>query len=373
MSPALSIPSLAPASPVRAAAAARITLLFWLVIALATVLVASLSRDGRQRPVGPTGSDVDLYRAIVDRVHSGQGYYSAQRAELVARGYPTRSMFNWRMPVPLIVLGHLPHPVWGKVLLGGLGLALVLTTFTALMDVDRVGPWQALAAICLLGGPLWLAMLGDIYLMPMVWAGVLIGLSLAAYGVRRPSLGALAGIAALLARELALPYCLAGLVLALAARRRRESAVWLAGILTWAVLLVLHAMQVANYRPPDATAHPHGWICFGGLPLLVSMTQSNGFLLLLPRAVSGLYLVAALLGFSRWTSAWGQRVGLTAALYILAFAIVGQEFNQYWGCVISPVLALGVAASPRALRDLLQAARAAAAKARRDPKLWPVS
>ena len=228
-------------------------------------------------------------------------------------------------------------------------------------DGDRASPWHALTAACLLGGPLWLGLLGDIYLMPVVWAGVLIGLSLAAYGVQRPHLGAMAGIAALLARELALPYCLAGLTLALVARRRREAALWLAGLAAWALLLALHATQVVNYRPAGATAHPHGWICFGGLPLLVSMTQVNGYLLLLPRAVAGLYLIAALLGFSRWTTPWGRRVGLTAGLYLLAFAVVGQDFNQYWGCVISPVLALGAAASPRALRNLLYAARGAAA------------
>jgi len=328
-------------------------LVFWLVMALATIVVASLSRDGRQRPLGPKGSDVDLFRAIVDRVHSGEGFYPASRAELVARGYPTRSLFNWRMPLPLAAWGHLPNPAWGKGLLAGLALLLVLTTFTALMNEGQANPWQALLATCLLGGPLMLCLLGDIYLMPEVWSGVLVGLSLAAYGVQRPNLAALAGIAALLVRELALPYCLLGLALAVVGRRRRETALWLTGIVAWALFLTMHAVQVAQHRPPDATAHPHGWICWGGLPLLVSMSQVNGYLLLLPRAVAGLYLIAALVGFSRWTTSWGQRVGLTAALYILAFAFVGQEFNQYWGCVISPILALGVAACPRALRELL--------------------
>ena len=110
--------STSPPTPTpRSRTAARAVLAFWLLIALATVLVASLSRDGRLRALGPKGSDVDLYRAVVDRVHAGQGYYPALRAELLDRGYPTSNTFNWRMPVPLALLGHLPDPAWGKFLL----------------------------------------------------------------------------------------------------------------------------------------------------------------------------------------------------------------------------------------------------------------
>ena len=58
--------------------------------------------------------DVALYQAEVDRIHQGEGYYQAAAAELTARGYPTRSVFNWRTPLPMWLLGKLPNVVLGK-------------------------------------------------------------------------------------------------------------------------------------------------------------------------------------------------------------------------------------------------------------------
>ena len=68
----------------------------------------------------PVPSDVALYRAEVERVHAGEGYYPAAAAELTVRGYPTRSAFNWRTPLPMWLLGKLPWFGLGKALLGGL-------------------------------------------------------------------------------------------------------------------------------------------------------------------------------------------------------------------------------------------------------------
>ena len=73
-----------------------------------------------------------LYRAEVDRIHRGEGYYQAAAAELTPRGYPTRSVFNWRTPLPMWLLGKLPAAAIGKVLLGGLALLLVLMAMEAL-------------------------------------------------------------------------------------------------------------------------------------------------------------------------------------------------------------------------------------------------
>ncbi len=42
--------------------------------------------------------DVALYRAEIDRIHAGESYYSVAGDELRTRGYPTRSVFNWRTP-----------------------------------------------------------------------------------------------------------------------------------------------------------------------------------------------------------------------------------------------------------------------------------
>jgi hypothetical protein len=64
-------------------------------------------------PERAEASDVALYRAEVDRISHGESYYEAAARELAARGYPTRSVFNWRMPLPMWLLGKLPNAALG--------------------------------------------------------------------------------------------------------------------------------------------------------------------------------------------------------------------------------------------------------------------
>ena len=44
-------------------------------------------------------------------------------------------------------------------------------------------------------------------------------------------------------------------------------------------------------------------------------------------------------------------------MYVVAFSIVGQEFNRYWGLMIAPLFCFGIVRSPAALGDLWRAAK----------------
>ena len=68
-------------------------------------------------------SDVDLYVAEIQRIAQGETYYAAANTELHARGYPTRSVFNWRTPLPMWLLGKLPNETTGRVIIGALARA----------------------------------------------------------------------------------------------------------------------------------------------------------------------------------------------------------------------------------------------------------
>ena len=138
--------------------------------------------------------DVALYRAEVARIRHGERYYQAAAAELTARGYPTRSVFNWRTPLPVWLLGKLPAVVLGKALPGGLALALLLMAFEAVSSNNsrgltapgRIAPGRTvgitpIGCALLLTGPLLPTVLGDLFMMPVLWAGVLIGLSACAF------------------------------------------------------------------------------------------------------------------------------------------------------------------------------------------------
>ena len=372
---------------------AGLLLAFGLGVAVTRSPLAQGNADRGDRGPG----DVALYRAEADRIQAGEGYYQAIGTELCARGYPTRSVFNWRTPLPVWLLGKLPTVESGKIILGGLALLLVLLGFEAvggegkgLTQGNRVraGPERgrlarrkrpgrprfeeaamqrdagaspavvrrAAAGVLLLSGPLMFCVLGDLFVMPVLWAGVLIALSLCAYGLQRPGWGVVFGVAAVFFRELALPYCL--LMAALAWRRKRygELLGWFVGLAAWAAFFAAHWVQVAAMIRPDARAHEGSWIQFGGAGFVIATAQMNAYLLLLPQWVTAVYLVAALCGLAGWNTPLGRRIALTACTFAAAFAVAGYECNQYWGCLTAPLWCFGAARFPASLVELWGAA-----------------
>ena len=301
--------------------------------------------------------DVALYMAEVQRIHAGDGYYAAAARELVARHYPTRSVFNWRTPLPMWLVGILPDAVMGKLLLIAAALLLVLTAFEITSREEPNIYVRAVPLAVLLVGPLLPCVIEDLFILPVFWAGVFVGLSICAYGLNRPFLGAAAGLAAVFFRELALPYCVLAAMLAVGQRRRGELAVWLLGLAGWAVFFGLHYWQVAQVMPPDAQAHREGWIRFGGTSFVLATVNVNTCLLLIPTWITVFYFAAAMFGLAGWHTPLGLRVGLTVGLYVVAFSIVGQDFNRYWGLLIAPLYCFGVARAPVSLVELWRASQ----------------
>jgi hypothetical protein len=378
------------------------------ILALGTVYCLEVASSplwqGNVERFRPGAGDPALYRAEVDRIHNGQSYYQAAAAELTSRGYPTLSVFNWRTPLPMWFIGRLPRAEWAKYLLGALSLGLIIIAFEALardqnikgdslvfadpesMAPKKIGhfPYIGLGCVLLLSGPLLFNVLGDLFVMPILWAGVLIAISLCAYGTGRPILGLGLGLAALFIRELALPYCL--LCASLAAIKcfpagerganepprcihrglnTLELIGWGLGLCAWLIFFGWHCWNVSGLIGPDAIAHKLGWIRFGGAGFVLATAQMNAYLILLPPWVTALYFAAAIFGLAGWHTALGVRMGLTTCLYLMFFAVVGQDFNQYWGSLITPLLCFGIVRFPASMRDLCQAAGISAGKRRK--------
>jgi hypothetical protein len=330
---------------------ALVLLVAGLLVAVTLSPWASGFADAADRGPG----DIALYRAEVERMHVGQAYYDAVAKELTERGYPTHSLFNWRTPLPVSLVGMLPEIKTANILLGGLGLLLVVLAFKLLADEGTLG--QGLLGALLLSGAILPCVLGDLVLMSELWSGVLVALSAVLFGIKRPAAGVAAGVAALFFRELAAPYVVVCLGLALVDRRYRELVLWGAGLAAYAIFFGLHAAEVLPRITPDAVAHQDGWIRFGGAAFLVSTAQMNAYLLVLPQWVTAIYLACALLGAATWNTPAGRRIGLSVAVYCVAFSIAGHDFNQYWGCQIAPLLCLPVARSWSVLRGLWRQAR----------------
>jgi len=325
-------------------------------IHLISIQASTLSFVQSQDP--PKGrTDTGLYAAVAERVRHGEGYYMVMSEELQRDGYPTKSVFNWRMPIPLWVIGNLPHPAMGKVLLSLLALVLVGMAFEATAREDEGRVWRALLVAGLLVGPLMSSGMAKVYLLPEVWAGIFMGMSIAAFGLGSWKWGVSLGLVALFFRELALPYCILAMGLAIVGRRRSEVAWWVAGIALWCLYLAFHYYEVQSMMPANPREHQHSWICWSGARFVLATVNINTFLVNLPEWVTALYFMAAMVGFAGWNSPQGIRAGLTAAMFMAAFSIVGQEFNQYWGFLTNPLLCLGVAKSPQSFRDLWRAAK----------------
>lgn len=304
-------------------------------------------------------NDFDLYSAEVARIQAGESYHDAAAAELPARGYPTRSIFNWRTPLPMGLIAVLPEPLVANVLLVAISLALVVLGFALL--ADEGGVLQGFAGVLLLSGALLPCFLRDPVLLSELWSGVLVALSAVCLARGHRTWGIAAGIAALFFRELAAPFVLVCLLMATRERRYRELALWSVGLAAYAAYYAWHLGQVLPRISADAHVHSAGWLRLGGAAFLISTAQMNAYLLLLPQWVTGIFLAAALLGAATWNSPGGRLIGYTIAAYTVAFALVGNDFNQYWGCQTAPLLCLAAARAPFVLRDCWRLATSAAA------------
>ncbi len=335
----------------RQACIALLGALLLAIVGVAVTLSPARSGSAHKAPDDIPG-DVALYQAEIARMRSGEGYYQAAAAELRERGYPTASLFNWRTPLPMWLIARLPEP-GGKVLVGL--LAVLLIGCGARLLAREGGLAQGALGGILLFGAVMPVFLDDLYAMPVLWSGLLIGLSVCAYGHGRWGWGVATGIAALFCRDLAGPYCLAAAAWAVWRRRWAEALAWLAALAAYGVFFALHALTVAALVRPGDIAHEQGWLRLGGLAFVISLVQVNAYLLISPQWLSALYLPAALLGLAGWRSPLGGHAQAALCLYLAVFAVVGQPFNQYWGSLIAPLLALAAARFPAVARQVMTA------------------
>jgi hypothetical protein len=344
-----------------------------------------LTRDTNPPKVNPPelqtdplyNDDILLYRRMIARVHTGQGYYDAANVELRQHGFRPDSIFNWRLPTYAWVLGALPSPFWGQVVL----LLLVLTALVLVCMAERrdLGLAGAGFTVVLLYG-VFLSCLGSpstpapgheleaaqAAFSQEMWAAVLLTVSIGALGVGLRSVGVAAGLAALFWRELALPYCLIAAGLAWWHGRRKEALAWTVGLLLFAAFLVYHGLEIAR-RLEGADTAPTDvsfWLQFTGVRFHIIAVRANWWLggaaaEALGEHVGGflaVYLCLAVIGLAGWRREPGPLLALATAAYFLAFAVVARPYNVYWGLIYAPFLPFGVVRAPGTIRDLVAAA-----------------
>ena len=302
-----------------------------LLTILAMVLAAGVYSSLGAGPLGtaPAGGedDVSLHTAIVNRVAAGEPYYDATGDELRRRGYPTRSVFNWRTPFLFTAVAAAPGIA--RVVLLALGLLLLAATVTQLASESSL---VVVGGAVAQAGAIPIVLVPGAVVLHEVWTGAIIALSVCLYLRRRWIPAAVLGVLALLVRELAAPYCVASGLLAIRARRWREVGVWFGAACFYAVYFALHVHQVqAHARPGDLAHLESSWIQWGALRFILSTLRWNGWLTVAPPWVAAVAFVVLLAGlFNRTLS---PHLRLTVAAYLALFAIAGHQFNNYWGAI----------------------------------------
>lgn len=300
-------------------------------------------------------TDHRFYRAVAARVGAGAGYYDVVAVELGRHGFPSGSPFNWRTPLYAHALGRLGGTVADQVALAT--LATIAAALAAGLAARELGTGAGLVAGLSVavssawwGGP-------EPPCFTEAWAGLLILAAIAARGLGFVRAAVAAGALALFLRELALPFVGLCLVESWARRRARESAAWGACLLLYAAHLAGHIAAVAAHRVGPADVPATDWVGRGGIGFVLATARMNYALSLLPDWCAAIYLPLAIYGLvglgRRLGSGGWTLIGMNG--YLLAFTIVGRDFNWYWGWITAPTLALGAGVAPFFLADSVRA------------------
>jgi hypothetical protein len=312
-------------------------------------------------------TDLVLYRRITEQMMAGEGYYQAAAAEHRRATYPLRPFITVRMPTLAVVTAPLGLSAMRVVLFSLVGLAAVMWWRRLQHLTDRTTLQPVIGALLVAGGLTTFLASADLVASHEVWAATLLALSWALHRAKGaddttaasanswlPSV--LVATAAVLIRELALPFILLMGAFAIWHRRWREAAAWVAVVAVFALALTTHAANVAAVVTPADVASP-GWANFGGWPFFVLAMHGATTLRILPEATSPLLVPLVMLGWAACRAETGAFGALLFAGYAVLFAGLGRPDNWYWGLLIAPVFMLGLMFLPQGLADLFAALR----------------
>ncbi len=328
--------------------------------------------------------DLALYRRVTLQMIDGAAYYPTVADAHRKAGYPLRPFITVRMPT-LALIGS------------GLGLATSRAVLIALVLLAGLAWWVRLLrvtdtkslqpVICVLTVMIGLStfvVAPNLAVSHEAWAATLMALSWALSGgfssaaegtVRSWLPSVLLATAAVLIRELALPFILLMGAFAVWRRHWLEVAGWASAVLVFAVALMLHAGHVAAVVGAADQVSP-GWANFAGWPFFVLAMHGTTGLRIIPEWSAAIAVSLTMLGWASWRSETGAFGALLFVGYALVFMALGRPDNWYWGLLISPVFLLGLLFAPQAIADLVKVISGrsfSAAHAPATDRQWPTT
>jgi len=330
---------------------------------LATLAIASWSPASAPAPQLRTSeaqhSDLRLYRDIIAGVQAGGDYYDVAARELRAGNYPLKPFFTFRLPTHSLLYATFGERTMIMVV-WLLSAGLIVAWWIRLKSVLPL-PLLASFVILVAGG------LGGL-LQPMTglfhesWAALLLALMIAVYRPERWWPAVIAGGAALMIRELALPMILAMGGLALVDKRWREATAWAAVIAVFAIYVTLHAQWVAEVVVPADKASP-GWSAMLGFQFALKSIAKVTLGIRLPVALASVLLILSLFGWASIRSGWALRATMLLAGYGAMLALFARTDTFYWALIAAPLSFAGLVFLPKAIADLAKSIRNSREKA----------
>ena len=318
-------------------------------LAVFALLLASLSAV----TLLPGQADTGFNAGVVDGVRHGGNYYAVAADALRGGGYPLKPVFAFALPTLTVVQAHLP-PALVTALLYALAGAVAMAWHARLVPALATVAARTTATALLLLALLPMLRTG-LLVVPDVWAGLFVALSLA---LRRPGqwLDAVAlALAAALIRETAILYLLIMAVFAWAEGARREPLGWALAILIFLLAYVAHAHAVSEVvRPLDAAADP---FALAGLGLFVGAAAGSTVLALLPLWIAAPVVAVALFGWAAWNDPAGLRALAVFAGLAILIDVFGRNDTPHWALLSAPLLLPGLVFAVEGVRDLIAAAR----------------
>jgi hypothetical protein len=298
-------------------------------------------------------NDADLFRAVGERVRDGESYYPTFAQELQARGYPTGSVFNFRLPTLTLMLVSVGAAA-------GVLIVSLIGVVTALLWLRHVRPttpaaWLVTMSSVLATLPVWVWIASSPLQLHDLWAGQLIARSLALRAHGRAGLSVATALAAAGIRELALVCLVTMAVLSVVEGRRREAGLWIAATVTCLAFYAWHWLHVLPVIPAQARAY--GWLRWNGWCFVLRTARVNVLVMLAPTWLVGLAVPLVWAGLWMRHSPVPRGVATIVTAYFLLFLAVGRPDTWYWGLLVAPLLPLGAIgwlSVPRGVRSTLR-------------------
>ena len=299
-------------------------------------------------------ADLLLYRSINARVAAGEAYYNVAAEELRQGNYPLKPFVTFRLPTLAHIIGTI-GPVASVGLLWTL-VAVTLLAWWRRLDGAFDDPGRRITGVMLVAAGAAIAFQPKYAVMHELWAGLLLTLALAVRQPRRWWWAVIAASAALMIRELALPFVLLMAAFATFEKRWRELAAWAILVAVFVVIMLFHAENISTVVRQSDPASP-GWFSIGGWQAFLRSMRMTSAIRVLPEWIGNIGVVLSIFGWISWRSATGLFGALLLVGYAVIFMILGRAENFYWGLLIAPLLLLGLAFLPRAFIDLRTAMR----------------